>query len=129
MPDAHLTSSAAILFVRDVVASAHYFRDRLGFTFDRIWGEPPGFVILQRDQCRLMLQQAPAGHAIVPHWRVVSSMWNVYFWVDDADALFAEFKRRGATIDYEIGNKPYDVREFGVRDLDDHDIAFGTPLH
>lgn len=129
MPDAHLTSSAAILLVRDVVASAHYFRDRLGFTFDRIWGEPPGFVILQRDQCRLMLQQAPAGHTIVPHWRVVSSMWNVYFWVNDADALLAEFKRRGATIDYDIGNKPYGVREFGVRDLDDHDIAFGTPLH
>lgn len=129
MPDAHFTSSAVILLVRDVIASAHYFRDRLGFTFDRIWGDPPGFVILQRDNCRLMLQQAPAGHVIVPHWRVVSNMWNVYFWVDDADALFAEFKRRGAKIDYEIGNKPYGIREFGVQDLDGHDIAFGSPLN
>lgn len=128
MPDAQLTANAAILLVRDVVASAHYYRDQLGFTFDRLWGEPPNFVILHRDNCRLMLQQAPAGHTIVPHWRVVRGMWNAYFWVNDADALFAEFKRRGAKIDYEIGDKPYGIREFGVQDLDGHDLAFGSPL-
>lgn len=128
MPDAQLTANAAILLVRDVVASANYYRDCLGFTFDRLWGEPPDFVILHRDNCRLMLQQAPVGHAIVPHWRVVHGMWNAYFWVNDADALFAECKRRGAKIDYEIGDKPYGIREFGVQDLDGHDIAFGSPL-
>jgi hypothetical protein len=55
-------------------------------------------------------------------------MWNAYFWVDDADAIYEEFKSRGAIIDYEIGNKPYNVREFGIQDLDGHDIAFGQIL-
>ncbi len=128
MSESKLTANAAILLVRDVVASAHYYRDCLGFTFDRLWGEPPNFVILARDNCRLMLQQAPTGHAIVPHWRVMHGMWNAYFWVNDADALFAEFKRRGAKVDYEIGDKPYGIREFGVQDLDGHDLAFGSPL-
>lgn len=123
-----LTGSAAILLVRDVVAAAHHYRDRLGFSFDRFWGEPPDFVILERDGCRLMLHRPPRDAKLVPHWRLSHGMWNVYFWVDDADALFAEFKRRGATIDYEIHDKPYGIREFGVQDLDGHDIAFGSPI-
>jgi uncharacterized glyoxalase superfamily protein PhnB len=123
-----LTGSAAILLVRDVVAAAEHYRDRLGFSFDRFWGEPPNFVILSRDGCRLMLHQPPSRAAIVPHWRVSKGMWNVYFWVDDAEALFADFKRRGATIDYDIHDKPYGIREFGIRDLDGHDIAFGSPI-
>ena len=28
-------------------------------------------------------------------------------------------------IDYQLGIEDYGVKEFGVRDLDDHDIAFG----
>ena len=128
MTRAKLTSNAAVLLVRDVVGSAHYFRDRVGFTFDRFWGEPADFVILCRDNCRLMLHLAPASHVIVPHWKISKGMWNVYFWVDDADALFAEFKERGATIDYQIHDKPYGIREFGIKDLDGHDIGFGSPI-
>jgi uncharacterized glyoxalase superfamily protein PhnB len=125
MNSARLTSSAPVLLVRDVVAAANHYRDALGFAYDRFWGEPPDFVILRRDGLHLMLNRAPTGFAIVPHWKVNRNIWNVYFWVDDADALFAEFKRRGAKIDYGIGDKLYGVREFGVQDLDGYDIGFG----
>jgi hypothetical protein len=37
-------------------------------------------------------------------------------------------KRRGATIDYELCDQFYDVREFGVRDPDDQNIGFGQVL-
>jgi catechol 2,3-dioxygenase-like lactoylglutathione lyase family enzyme len=128
MTPSALTACAPVLLVRDVVASAHHYRDRLGFSFDRLWGHPPHFVILERGPCRLMLQQAPSGFVITPHWKVVSGLWNAYFWVADADALFAEFQARGATLDYGIGDKPYGVREFGIRDPDGYDLGFGTPL-
>lgn len=124
----HLTGSAPVLLVRDVVRSAAYYRDSLGFTYDRLWGSPPDFVILRRDGLSLMLNQAPPGHSIVPHWRVNRGMWNVYFWVNDADALLADFRRQGAHIDYEIGDKPYGMREFGVQDLDGYDLGFGQPI-
>lgn len=123
-----LTASAPVLLVRDVVAAAHHYRDALGFSYDRFWGEPPNFVILKRDGLFLMLNQAPAGAALVPHWKVSPQMWNVYFWVSDADTLCADFRRRGARIDYDVHDKPYGVREFGVQDLDGHDIGFGQPL-
>lgn len=123
-----ITASAPVLLVRDVVASADYFRDRLGFSYDRLWGDPPDFCMVDRDGHKVMLSQAPADAELVPHWRVVDMMWDVYFWVDDVDAIYEELQRRGAIIDYELGVKPYDVKEFGVRDLDGHDIAFGQVL-
>lgn len=126
--DARLTGSAPVLLVRDVVQSANYYRDALGFMYDRFWGEPPCFVILRRDGMFLMLSQAPRDHAIVPHWSINEKMWNVYFWVSDADAMLAEFRSRGARIDYDVHNKPYGVREFGIQDLDGYDIGFGQPI-
>ena len=127
MKTARLTSSAPVLLVRDVVAAANHYRDALGFAYDRFWGEPPDFVILRRDNLCVMLNLAPRGTAIVPHWKVNPGIWNVYFWVDDVDALFAELKGRGAKIDSGLDDKPYQVREFGVQDLDGYDIAFGQP--
>ena len=125
---ANLLAVAPVLLVRDVTASAAYFRDRLGFEYDRLWGDPPDFCMVHRDGCTVMLSQAPASARLTPHWRVVGQMWNAYFWVDDAAALYEEFVTRGATIDYHLGRKPYGVLEFGVQDLDAHDIAFGQRL-
>jgi len=127
MKTARLTSSAPVLLVREVVAAANYYRDTLGFTYDRFWGEPPDFVILRRDGLHLMLSVAPTGSSITPNWKV-NGIWNVYFWVDDVDSLFEEFKKSGAKIDYNLEDKPYNVREFGIRDLDDYDIGFGQPM-
>jgi hypothetical protein len=127
MAPARLTSSAPVLLVRDLVAAANHYRDALGFTYERFWGEPPDFVILRRDGLHLMLSLAPVGHTISPNWKV-NGIWNVYFWVDGVDALFSEFKQSRATIDYGLEDKPYRVREFGIRDLDGYDIGFGQPI-
>jgi predicted enzyme related to lactoylglutathione lyase len=123
-----LSASAAVLLVRDVVAAANHYRDALGFSYERFWGEPPAFVILHRDGCYLMLGQAEKPEHVVPHWTVSDNLWNVYFWVKDVDALHAEFVRRGARIDYGLCNKPYGCREFGIQDLDGHDIGFGESI-
>ena len=128
MNDSKIVGSAPILLVTDVVKSANYFRDKVGFTYDRFWGDPPSFCILGRDNFHLMLSRACDPKAIVPHHEVVEKMWNVYFWVDDATAMFEELKSRGATIDYELCDKPYGCREFGIQDLDGHDIAFGQEI-
>ena len=123
-----LIGSAPVLLVADVVKAANYYRDQLGFPYDRFWGEPPCFCMVKRDGFIVMLAQGPADARLVPHWRVVDKMWNAYFWCDDVEALHAEFVRRGARIDYGLGVKPYGIKEFGVQDLDGHDIAFGQHL-
>lgn len=125
---AKLTGSAAVLLVKDVVAGANYYRDKLGFSYDRLWGEPPNFVILRRDGYSLMLSQTQDHARIMPNWRVVENIWNLYFWVDDVEAIYQDFQQRGAIIDYTLGMKGYGVKEFGVQDLDGYDIAFGQVM-
>ena len=129
MPDAKIIGSAPVLLVKDLAAAADYYRDKLGFTEIRLYGEPPNFCIARRDDFAVMLAQVDEGVTITPHWKVVKQMWNVYFWVDDAEAIYAEMQQRGAVIDYTLHTKPYGVKEFGVQDLDDHDIAFGQILN
>jgi uncharacterized glyoxalase superfamily protein PhnB len=124
---ARITASAPVLLTKDILAACDYYRDKLGFTFE-LFGHPTNFAILRRDDHALMLAQAPHSAKLTPNWRIADKTWNVYFWVDDADALYAEFQQRGAIIDYTIYNTPWGTSEFGVQDLDDHDIAFGQIL-
>jgi hypothetical protein len=125
METPRLTATAPVLLVTDVVASANYFRDSVGFGYDRFYGDPPGFVILHRDGQYLMLAKAVEAAHVVPYWRVLDQMWNAYFWCTGADALCAEMRSRGAIIDYGPCTKEYGVREFGIQSLDGHDIGFG----
>jgi hypothetical protein len=121
---AKITASAPVLLTKDILAACEYYKTRLGFTYE-LFNQPPSFAILNRDQHSLMLAQAPARAKLTPNWRIADKTWNVYFWVDNADEIYAEFQKSGALIDYTIYNTPWGVREFGVQDLDDHDIAFG----
>lgn len=125
---AQITASAPVLLVRDVVAAANYFRDCVGFRYDKFYGEPPDFCITHRDGHYLMLAQCDDPSQIKPHWQIVPQMWNVYFWVDDAKALYEELRAAGAKIDYGLGMKPYGILEFGIQDLDGHDIGFGQRI-
>lgn len=123
-----ITASAPVLLVSDVVASANYFRDCVGFQYDDFYGDPPCFCITHRDGHYLMLAKVDDPSQIKPHWQIVHQMWNAYFWVDDAKTLFEEFEAAGAKIDYGLGVKPYGILEFGIQDLDGHDIGFGQPI-
>lgn len=122
-----LISSAPVLLVRDVIVAADYYRDALGFTSRHVYGEPPDFCIVHRDGHHVMLAKADAEH-IKPHWQIRKATASAYFWVDDADTLYEQMKAAGARIDYHLTTKPYGVREFGVQDVDGHDLAFGQLL-
>ncbi|MBA3867643.1 MAG: bleomycin resistance protein [Anaerolineae bacterium] len=128
MTKAKITDSAPVLLVKDVVKSAAYWRDKLGFTEQSLFGQPTNFAIIRRDSFTVMLAQVEPEQTFVSNYHVVEKMWDVYFWVDDADAIYAEFQASGAMIDYSLYIAPHGVKEFGVQDLDDHDIAFGQVI-
>ena len=120
-----LIASAALLRVRDVVASANHYRDTMGFDYERFYGEPPGFVIISRDDMYLMLKRVDDAKFIVPNATVEAGLCDVYFWVDAVDALHAEFVRRGANVSYGPYDQDYGCREIGVTDPDGYTILFG----
>ena len=49
---------APYFFVADVVKSANYYRDTLGFSFERFWGEPAR---LARDKGRIVMNGKNTG--------------------------------------------------------------------
>lgn len=122
-----LTASAPILLVNDVVHSAEWYRDKLGFSIVQYYGEPANFVIIHRDGHYLMFRNAPP-EEIKPYWKIVENTCNVYFWVDDVETLYKEFVDAGATIDYSLYTAPYGVKEFGINDPDGYDISFGEVI-
>lgn len=123
-----LLEAAPVLLVADVVVASSFFRDQLGFTQIDLYNHPADFAIIGRDQVHIMLAQKPAGASHLPHWRVAPKTNNIYIWVADVDALYAEVKQRGAPIDFTLYTTPWGTREFGVQDPDGHDIAFGEVL-
>lgn len=122
-----LTGISPVLLIADVERSVEYYRDRLGFECE-VYGDPPDFVAARRDEATILMALCLEPERIVPNWKIVSNVWNVYIRVDDADAIYAEVQERGAGIDYTIYDAPHGFREFGVQDPDGHDIAFGQPL-
>ncbi len=124
---ARLTGVSPVLLVADLDRSVEFFRDRLGFDCE-VFGDPPNFGVVRRDEAVILLALCSDAERIVPNWKIVDKTWNAYIRVDDADAIYAEVQERGAAIDYTIYDAPHGFREFGVQDPDGHDIAFGQPL-
>lgn len=107
---------APCLIVDDVVASAHFYRDRLGFRFERFWGEPPNFCMVMRNGIVIMLGQLAEAGAMRPN-RVADphgDVWDAYIWVEDVDALYREFEAKGVKIVRDICDQHYGCRDFDI---------------
>jgi uncharacterized glyoxalase superfamily protein PhnB len=120
-------SIAPYFVVDDVVATANYYRDKLGFAYDRFWNEPPSFCMVYRNGIVIMLAQLEHPGVMHPN-RLVDpegEAWDAYVWVDDADALYAEFNSKGVTIAREICDQPYGCRDFDVEDCNGYRLCFG----
>ena len=123
-----IVGSSPVLMVKDVLAAARYYGECAGFGRQMFFGEPVGFCICERDGFRLMLAQVDAGKEVTPFWMLKEKTCGAYFWVEDADGLYAELKGKGARMDYGPCTQPYGVREFGIQDLDGNDVSFGQAL-
>lgn len=121
---AKFTGHAPVLLVSDVVASAAYYRDALGFCYEQMWGDPPCFCILHRDGLSLMIGNANA-EQIQPNTAVRPGTFDVYFWVDDVWSLHDAFEAAGAKVVRAIQQQEYGCLEFIVADLDGNQLAFG----
>ncbi|HEY7405104.1 MAG TPA: VOC family protein [Candidatus Angelobacter sp.] len=121
-------SVAPYFIVDDVVATANFYREKLGFQSDRFWGEPPCFTMMYRSGITIMLSQLEKTGLMRPNSAVdpEASAWDAYIWVDDADALYEEFKGKGVRITREICDQPYHCRDFDIQDCNGYRLCFGS---
>src|SRR5579871_5530699 len=113
----------------DVFETAEYYRDVLGFTFDGIWGNPPSFVMLDRDDVRLSMRQVGPEAAPARPAGETAGVLDVYLYTTDVRALAEELKKRGADIvEGPVDRTIYNGRELIVRDLNGLTLCFGQLL-
>lgn len=122
-----IRDATPVLLVRDVVKAAAYYTDKLGFSVERFWGEPPSFTIARRDGVFVMLNQVAASDTFQPNG-AYDGRFSIYLDVADADALHAEFAANGADIVCPPEDQPYMMREFQVRDIDGHLLGCGHDI-
>jgi uncharacterized glyoxalase superfamily protein PhnB len=123
-----VTSTAPVLLVPDVSYAAAYYCVVLGFQVEFVQHE--GYVAVYRDGVHVHL--AAANGVELRSNRVAWSNSNhpadVNFFVDDVDALCAEFTAKGADIDEPPTNQKYGVRDFQVKDCNGYLLRFNQIL-
>jgi len=117
---ARIVNSRCVLAVRDLKASTRYYTDVLGFSRDPIDAE--GWSFLTRDNFRVMLGECPNER---PASELGDHSYVAYWNVDGVDQFYREVAARGALVTSEPADKPWGLREFGLRTPDGHRITCG----
>ena len=58
--------------------------------------------------------------------KYADELLDAYLLIEDADALYVEYAGNGVEFTRELGNTPWQSREFVVKDCDGRLLAFGT---
>ncbi len=118
-----LKAAVPVLYVRDVAASAHFYRDQLGFQIDFLHGLPAFYGAVSRDGAGLHLKfvhEAVFGPGRVEEEGLIMA----FVPVDNLRALFAEYQARRVPIAQAPTKQAWGGTDFHVLDPDGNRIAF-----
>jgi uncharacterized glyoxalase superfamily protein PhnB len=124
MLSAMIRQIAPQFFTTDLPATLAYYRDKLGFDCLGTWNDPPVYAIVVRDGHRIHFRLAdpPTPNSD----KYDDELLDAYLFIEDADALYAEFASRGVEFTRPLGDTPWHSREFVVKDCDGRLLAFGA---
>ena len=100
----------------NVPAGVAHYRDVLGF---RVNYQQHDLGVMYRDDVQLLLIAPTERH---------KGIGSAYVYVENADALYAELRARGAGVQGEPFSQPWGLREFRVVDPEGNEITFGQPF-
>jgi uncharacterized glyoxalase superfamily protein PhnB len=120
---ARIVNSRCVLAVRDLKASTRYYKEVLGFSQDSIVAE--GWSFLTRDNFRVMLGECPNER---PASELGDHSYFAYWNIEGLDQFYREVAARGAFVTSEPADKPWGLREFGLRTPDGHRITCGEVI-
>jgi len=108
--------------VPDVVQTAEYYRDVLGFEIAGYWDTPPVFAIVRRDEVQLFFNRADQSQVRTGR---AEGAYDAYFHIVGVEALAAELRTRGADILEGPVAREYEQLELVIRDCNGLVLAFG----
>lgn len=124
-----LTSLAAHLYVRDLPASLAFFTAKLGFATDFVYGEPPFYAQVTRDQAHLALRSMdePVFAGDVREREDLLSASVTLASAAEIQQLFADYHAAGVSFHQPLKTEPWGATTFIVRDPDGNLILFAGP--
>jgi uncharacterized glyoxalase superfamily protein PhnB len=119
---------APVLGVHDLRAAVDYYCDTLGFTRPLMLHGPPKepvYALISRDGASIHLQ---IRRRTVFVGAREDHECDAYLFVNDSDALYAEWCAKGVTIHRAIQDEPYGLRDFTIATPDGHRLTVGMEL-
>ena len=113
-------------FTTNIPATLAYYNDKLGFKCLSTWQDPPVYAIVARDDQPIHFRCAEPSK--INSDKYSDELLDAYLFVENADALYAEYAARGVEFTRGLGNTPWNSREFVVKDCDGRLLAFGANL-
>ena len=111
-------------FTINIPATLAYYKDKLGFECVGTWQDPPVYAIVARDEQAIHFRCAEPPSANADKY--ADELLDAYIFIEDADALYAEYAVRGVEFARGLANMPWHSREFVVKDCDGRLLAFGA---
>jgi catechol 2,3-dioxygenase-like lactoylglutathione lyase family enzyme len=123
------TSISAQLFVADTRASCEFFTSKLGFVADFVYGDPPFYGQVSRDNARLSLRHMDEP-VFAGDVREREHLLSATVTLDSAEGireLFATYQAAGVPFHQALRTEPWEALTFVVRDPDGNLILFAGP--
>lgn len=126
-----LTSVSAQLFVVDIQASCDFYTDKLGFAVDFVYGDPPFYGQVSRDNARLTLRHIdePVFASDVREREHLLSASITIASADEIKQLFSNYQATGVRFHQTLRKEPWGATTFIVEDLDGNLILFAGPIN
>jgi len=115
---------ATLFVVEDVVNTAEYYRDVLGFELLGYFADPPVYAMVSRGAAEMHFGTAD-GEVQRPTCDKRKMSFDAYIWVDDIQELYEEMTAAGANITEGPVKRIYESTEVVIEDCNGFTIVFG----
>ena len=116
--------SASHFLVKDVIESAEFYRDKLGFQILGYFGQPAIFVMVSRGDVEIHMSFSKS-EIIHKASDLQSLPCDVYIWVSDIEGLFEELNENKVAIVEGPVKRIYNCTEIIIKDCNGYYLVFG----
>ena len=123
---AQLKSIVPQFVVPDVVRTAEFYRDQLGFKILGYFAEPPVYSMVARDNVEIHFGKADDRTVQLNESLRPGQGNDAYIWVTDVHAIFEELSNKDIEILEGPVKRIYESTEVVIRDCDGHQLVFAA---